>query len=74
MSKIPKDIKDLLFYIELQQKQAQTNKNFFREKSQKYKYWEDWQTIYSQMLSTISFYLNLKSGFNKKYGTEKADK
>lgn len=30
MSKIPKDIKDLLFYIELQQKQAQTNKKIFQ--------------------------------------------
>lgn len=70
MSKIPKDIKDLLFYIELQQKQAQTNKKFFKEGSQNYKHWENWQTIYSQMLSTISFYLNLKSEFNKKYGTK----
>lgn len=60
-----KDIKDLLFYIELQQKQAQTNKNFFKEGSQNYEHWENWQTIYSQMLSTISFYLNLKSEFNK---------
>ena len=61
MSKIPKDIKDLLFYIELQQKQAQTNKKFFKEGSQNYEHWENWQTIYC-------FYLNLKSEFNKKYG------
>ena len=40
MSKIPKDIKDLLFYIELQQKQAQTNKKFFKEGTQNYKHWE----------------------------------
>lgn len=32
MSKIPKDIKDLLFYIELQQKQAQTELSQFYEK------------------------------------------
>lgn len=49
MSKILKDIKDLLFYIELQQKQAQTNKKFFKEGSQNYEHWENWQTIYSQI-------------------------
>lgn len=43
MSKILKDIKDLLFYIELQQKQAQTNKKFFKEGSQNYEHWENWQ-------------------------------
>lgn len=65
------ELKEFLFYLKNKEKQAETNKKFFNEKSNNYKHWDDWEYEYNKMQSVLISYMHDRQEFLKIYGAIK---